>query len=202
MSANAGAEIGGEGFAITQVVLKERESRDRCWWDSMSECFASDSTVRISWFAGSGAEFTAASREMWERGVRSRHRLGPPVLHRAGDRGVVTLPAVVETYPSIDDVECIMRAYCRLLYGVETSSGRWKIARMGVVYERDELVAAVPGQEVHVDPAELSGLRTAYRLLAWSMTRSGFPVRDDLPGDDRPETVDRLYADVFAWAGR
>ncbi|MFZ0225482.1 MAG: nuclear transport factor 2 family protein, partial [Mycobacterium sp.] len=103
-------------FAATQVVLREREARDRCWWAEMADCFHDESTVTISWFHGSGADFVARSKAMTERGVSSRHRLGPPTVRIHSDRGVVILPAVVETYPSVDGVACALNAYCRLLY--------------------------------------------------------------------------------------
>ncbi len=42
----------GEGSdiaVITQVVLGERQGRDRGWWDQMAAAYWLDSTVRLSW---------------------------------------------------------------------------------------------------------------------------------------------------------
>ena len=47
--------------AITQLILRERESRDLGRWDEMRECFFGDSVVRISWFRGSGAIYVRTS---------------------------------------------------------------------------------------------------------------------------------------------
>ena len=41
---------------VTQLVLRERQSRDRGWYEEMAACFAEDSVVQMSWFTGSGAE--------------------------------------------------------------------------------------------------------------------------------------------------
>ena len=81
---------------ITQLVLHERQARDRGWWESMDDCFAPDSTVRLSWFTGSGAQFTARSREMTGRGDATVHRLCPPVVDVQGERAMVELLAAIE----------------------------------------------------------------------------------------------------------
>jgi hypothetical protein len=190
-----------EAFAATQLVLTEREARDRCWWDVMAKCFGSKSFVDISWFEGSGTEFVARSKQMSADGIPSRHRLGPPVVHGSGDRVVITLPAAVETYPRIGDVECVLTAHCRLLYRVERTDGAWAIAGMQAIYERDLLQPATPGQQLAIDPAQLSSLRPSYRLLAWTLAQSGYETRQDLPGDDLPDRVHELYDKAFSWAG-
>src|SRR5271168_27509 len=74
-------------FAATQVVLREREARDRCWWAEMADCFHDESTVTISWFQGSGADFVAQSKAMTERGVSSAGASDrpDPLRPRCGD---------------------------------------------------------------------------------------------------------------------
>ena len=42
---------------ITQLVLRERQGRDRGWWAQMADCFHPDSRVTLSWFDGPGSEF-------------------------------------------------------------------------------------------------------------------------------------------------
>ncbi|MFQ6326971.1 hypothetical protein ACLMAL_12640 [Nocardia sp. CWNU-33] len=87
-------------FAAAQVALAEREARDRGWWHVMSRCFSPESRVEFSWFQGSGADFVTASQKMRADGVSSRHRLGPPIVHRLDNRAVVVLPAAIELYPT------------------------------------------------------------------------------------------------------
>jgi hypothetical protein len=45
----------------------------------------------------------------------------------------------------------------------------------------------------------LATLRPAYRFLAYVQLRIGWPSNPDLPGDDRPETVSKVYAALEAW---
>src|SRR3974390_3429241 len=82
--------------AVTQLVLRERLSRDLGLWGQMRDCFHDDSVVRISWINASGPEFVRRSKEMAERNVKASHRLGPIFGTLAGD------PAIAQLAPVID----------------------------------------------------------------------------------------------------
>jgi len=43
--------------AITQLVVRERESRDLGYWNRMLDCFHPDAEINISWIHGSAREF-------------------------------------------------------------------------------------------------------------------------------------------------
>jgi hypothetical protein len=190
-----------DGFAAIQLVLREREARDRRWWEDMRDCFAEDSFVALTWYQGSGNGFVDGSAAMALGGVPSRHRLSPPVVRIAGDRAAISLPIIIENYATVNDVECVLSTYARHLYRLERFDGAWKIVRLDAIYERDELTSSIPGQTARIDPSELEGLRSPYRLLAWKLRGAGYEVPQDLPGDDRPEEVARIYGEAFAWAG-
>ncbi|MEV4136729.1 hypothetical protein AB0J72_31700 [Dactylosporangium sp. NPDC049742] len=64
--------------AAGQVVLLERQARDRGWWDQMRACYWPDSTVALSWYTGDGPGFVDASRAMAAAGNASVHRHVPP----------------------------------------------------------------------------------------------------------------------------
>jgi len=190
----------GDGFAAIQVVLREREARDRLWWEDMRDCFADESTVTLTWYHGSGAGFVEGSIAMSQGRLPTRHRISPPVVRIAGDRAVISLPIAIESSATIEGVECVLSAYARHLYRLQRIRGDWKIVRLDAIYERDELSPSVPGRTVSIDPAELEGLRTPYRLLAWNLRRAGYEVSQDLPADDRPEHDALMYSEAFAWA--
>lgn len=65
-------------IAVTQVVLLERQGRDRGWWDQMQKCFDADSLVSLSWIHDTGAAFVAgpkrASTLVYDRCTNSRRR--------------------------------------------------------------------------------------------------------------------------------
>ncbi|GAA1541430.1 hypothetical protein GCM10009827_071130 [Dactylosporangium maewongense] len=82
--------------AAGQVVLLERQARDRGWWDQMRACYWPDSTAALSWYTGDGPGFVDASRAMAAAGNASVHRLSPPVVQVVGDRAFAEVPAAIE----------------------------------------------------------------------------------------------------------
>jgi uncharacterized protein YbgA (DUF1722 family) len=66
---------------------------------------------------------------------------------------------------------------------------------------RDEIVPAVPGQTLGIAASDLVEFRKSYRLLSYVLSQNGYRVNGNLAGDDRPETVQALEAELFSWAG-
>ncbi|MFE0415678.1 nuclear transport factor 2 family protein [Streptomyces tendae] len=184
---------------IGQLVLKERQGRDRGWWDQMGSCFAEDALLRLSWFCGSGAEFVAESRKMAARGDSSVHRLSPPVIHLDGDRALVEVPAVIEMRTVVDGIEADLASRARLYYRTQRHAGRWLITAVDPVYEGDTLAAAHPGTTLPVGPADVAAFRPSYRFLSYVLAKRGYTVGDDLYGDDRPAEAADFYAHAFRW---
>ena len=187
--------------AITQLILRERESRDTGKWDVMRDCFHPDSIVRISWFNGSGPDFVTGSIDMAKRGMLAKHRLAPILVTLSRDRAVASLTAIIDIPRKIDGVDLILSAHGRFIYRAERRNGVWRIFSFECIYMRDELTPVVLGQTVSIDPAEMAAFRPSYRNLAWCLMKTGYEVDQDLPGEDRPETVEALMHEVEGWAG-
>jgi hypothetical protein len=187
--------------AISQLVVRERESRDLCFWQRMADCYWEDSLIDISWFRGNGQEFATASRGMYERGMRAKHRLGPVLVTLNGDRAVATLSGIIDIPQTIDGVELTLSSHTLFLYRVENRQGEWRLMSFGAIYRRDELIPSSPGQHVAISPAELEKFRPSYRHLSWSLERTGYVVNNSLAGEDQPETVAAALQHVFDWAG-
>jgi hypothetical protein len=187
--------------ANADLVVHEREARDRGWWQQMRECYDPGGEVDVSWFHGGVADFVKESEQMAARGDRTRHRLSPPTAHVGGERAVVTVGTAIESRSLVQGVEADLVAYCRLLYRTERRKGRWRIVGLQCVYERDTLTPAVPGQQVPVDTSRLASLRPSYRLMAYVFGERGYTIDQQQPGDDRPEQVAAVYRDAFSWAG-
>ena len=184
---------------ITQVVLEERQGRDRGWWQQMRECFHPGATVSLSWLDTSAEDFVTQSEATFASGIRPTHRLSPPVVRISGRRAVVEVPAAIELRTTIGDVEADLASFARLLYQVEHRDGAWKIVAFNVIYEKDTLTPALPGAELTVDRDLAARFREPYRCLGVHLALTGKPVRDDLYGDDEPERVDKLYDMAFSW---
>ena len=186
---------------ITQLIVREREARDQGRWKTMRDCFHADALIRISWITGNADEFVNGSIDMARRGVLAKHRLGPILVSRNGDRAIATLGGVIDIPVKLDDVEAQLSSHARFFYRVERRERQWRLSSFEAVYVRDELVPCVPGQTLTIVPDALASFRRSYRLLSYVLSRNGYRVNSDLPGEDRPATAAALEAELFGWAG-
>lgn len=92
-----------------------------------------------------------------------------------------------------------MVSHVRIFARLERRGGEWEIVYGDCIYERDELVPATPGPQVPDLTDKVRGYRESYRNLSYVLSLQGLPSGDDLPGDDKPETVQRLYDETNAW---
>ena len=67
------------------------------------------------------------------------------------------------------------------------------------IYERDEIIPVVPGSEITINTAELDTYRASYKGLCYVLSRTGQTSDQDLPGEDKPETIEKLYNDASVW---
>jgi hypothetical protein len=185
---------------ITQLILRERTSRDLGDWDRMRDCFHPDSIVRISWFNGSGPDFVKGSIDMAKRGMLAKHRLAPILVDLHGDRAVASLTGIIDIHMVIDGVDLVLSAYGRFLYRVERRDQVWRIYGFDCIYQRDELTPVILGTTVKIDPEKIKNFRPSYRNLCYCLSLTGYTPNPDLPGEDRPETAQKLMAEINAWA--
>lgn len=187
---------------VTQLILRERQGRDRGWWRQMAETFSPTSRVRVSWIDASGAEFVEQSRRLALSGSGVCHRMSAPVIHLNGGRALAEVAGVIQARRTVHGVVVELSSRLRLLYRLERD-GEWLIEALDAIYESDNMLPAVSGQSPALDVEVLLSRRESYRYLAYLMwLRTGEHVPDDLPGDDRPELTGALYEQAFAWLGK
>lgn len=184
---------------LTQLVLKERQGRDRGWWQQMRDVYWPDGRIQLSWFTGAAHDFVDASERMSGRGDTSTHRLSPPVVHVVGDRALIQVSAAIEVSIEVDGASGVLVSYARIEYRAERRDGEWKLSALETIYERDALMAKVPGQSLKIDAETLAKHRPSYALLSSLLESRGYPVTDDLLGDDRPEQIEEFYRREFDW---
>ncbi|MGH9738871.1 MAG: nuclear transport factor 2 family protein [Candidatus Acidiferrales bacterium] len=187
--------------AVSQLILRERESRDLGRWERMRDCFWPESLVRVSWYSGNGDGFVEGSIDMARRGVLAKHRVTPILVNLNGVRAVAAMPAIIDLPVTLKGVELILSAHARFLYRAEKRGDLWRLMGFDAIYMRDELTPTVPGQSVAIDPNELKGFRSTYRLLSYYMVSQGYQVDSNLAGEDRPDLVDALNSELYGWAG-
>ena len=192
----------GDYDEITQLIMRERQGRDRAWWRQMQGAFWPEATVRLSWIDGTAEEFVEGSKRMAaEGGGGASHRLSLPSIHLQSDRAVIEAPAVIQMRIRVGAQDADLTSSLRLLYRAERRAARWGILRMDAIYERDEIKPSLAGDVIQLDPAAWLRYRTSYRALGYYLDTRGIGVPDDLYGADQPDELNDLYRSGFAWAG-
>jgi hypothetical protein len=179
---------------VARLVELERHFRDRGDWSRMRAAYIDGARIRVTWFRGEIDDFVARS-QLWGSAV-SKHRLANPLVCVAGARALAETSAQVEIRTEAEGVALDITASCRLLSRVVRTEDGWRLASLDAIYEKDAISTVVPGERLAIDRARLNGQRASYRYLAY-FTRGAVP--DDLPGDDRPESVAALVNDALAW---
>ena len=183
---------------IQQLVCREREARDRHWWDEMYAVYHPEAQIKISWYNGKPDGFIHGSKQMAQKAA-TIHRLRPIAVRVDKDKAVATLSAAIESRLLLDGVEADLDSQARLIYKAEKGQEGWKLASLDCIYQRDTLTPAVPGEQLKLDLGRLRGYRSSYRCLSYVLEYKGYGVDQDLPGDDRPDQVEAIYGEVFSW---
>ena len=181
---------------ILELINFERFCRDNALWDEMRKCFARDSYVNISWYQGSGDGFVTASSKS---PTYAPHKIHNSLTWLNGDRAVTVMMATIQNRRTVKGVECELSTDTQLLFSTQKIDGQWYIVRFESIYEQDRLIPVLPDSTLSMDSAELSKYRQSYACMSYCMEQSGFGANQELAGRDRPETVEKIYADLKKW---
>lgn len=186
--------------AVTRVIRLERFLRDQGDWEALAACYVADSCVRTTWFCGTGAEFAEASRAMAVNGRHSKHMIWPARVRVNGDRALCESPAAILNRSTIDGMEVDMVQWCRFSSRLVRTTEGWRLASFEGIYQKDEIRPVWPSERLPDSwRPEMQPFRESYRVWAWAMQRRGYPVSDQLLGDDRPDLLKVFYAEEERW---
>lgn len=185
--------------AVTQIVLRERQGRDRGWWDQMLATYWPDSRVDLSWYHGDGPGFVYGSRAMYERGAQPVHRMFAPVVDLKGNKAHVEVGALTWSTLEVKGVTANFETSMRLNYRLEKRNGEWRILAMQPVYEYATVSPAAPGETINISAQDLAPYRPSYALLSWNMAQRGYKLSQDEIGVDRPQELTKFYAAIKQW---
>ncbi len=184
---------------VAQVVEVAWWARDMAQWDAMRAAYHPGAMVDISWFNGPATEFVSRAKQIYELGGRSLHLHGPVLVNVRGDRATADLGAQILAAGNIKGVECRVQSYIRIVDRLERRDGKWGIVLFQAIYQMDSIAAANPGQRLDLDQEKLAAFRSSYRFLSYFLAHYGIKVRPDLPGIDRPESVEAVYRANGSW---
>jgi SnoaL-like domain len=180
------------------LAAQERLARDTRDWDLLAASYWPDSVVRVTWFTGTAADFVEASRERAKRGG-GFHVITPVRAKVVGDRGVVESRGEIHIRPRLHDVQCDVVSWGRFYSRAERRDGVWRLRTFDSIYGKDRVDPVDPAARLELDANVLATARDSYRHLAYLNLHAGYPVPEDLPGDDRPDLTEAFVAEAEAW---
>ncbi len=186
-------------MSIVEVIVKERLARDGGRWDEMASYWHPESIVEVSWFEGSGAQFVKQTKKTIRNDSINFHQLSPAAVTLGGARAIIDMPCVLQNFSQLNGIDVNRAGHTHLLWRARLTGDLWLIAGLRAYYVRDSLIACNPAQVPEMNDAKLAGYRLSYRYLSYILDSLGNHVRDDLPGVDRPDTVETLYAAERQW---
>ncbi len=185
-------------LAIREVIDNWVVWSDSGDWERFATVWHDDGWMTATWFQGPAADFIAARKAGFERGVSIIHFLGGTSCEVAGERAIAQTKMTINQRAAVDgiavDAVCTGRFYDFL----EKRDGRWAIVRRQPIYEKDRLDPVDPDAKLELDQALLASFPEGYRHLGYLQTRAGFKVKLGLPGVRGPE-VEKLYAEGRDW---
>ena len=191
-------DLSADKLAIREVVENWVLWRDAGDWERFATVWHDDGWMTATWFQGPAAQFIAASRAGFERGVHILHTLGGWTCEVAGPRAISQVKMTIHQRAELDgvpvDVACLGRFYDFF----DKRDDRWAIVRRQPIYEKDRLDPVDPSAVLTLDSEWLALYPEGYRHLAYLQFKNGFQVKNGLPGLRGPE-VKQLYAEGKAW---
>lgn len=168
-------------------------------WQRFAQCWHDDGFMCATWCQAPCADFIAARRKGFDKGVSIIHFHGGFTCDLAGERAVTQTKMTIGQRAEVDGVLVDVTCTGRFYDFHEKREGRWGMVRRQPIYEKDRMDPVMPGAVLQLDRALLQKFPDGYRHLAYLQTRIGYRVAvAGLPGLRGPE-VEKLYADGAAW---
>lgn len=183
---------------IRELLEYERWARDNNHYDFEAACYSDDAEIHVSWYDGPAQGYFDAVAKA--NGGGAKHKIYYTTVWVNGDRAVAEMPVMMlSPRIEVDGQKLDLHSYARIFTRLKKQNGVWKIFDAACIYERDELTPVVPGLPINIDTKELASYRESYQGLCYVLSRTGHEATDDEAGDDKPETVEKLYSDASKW---
>jgi len=184
--------------AIRELIENWVLWRDAGLWDRFLSVWHDDGYMMATWFQGPAADFIAANRKGWEKGVSILHFLGGSSIEIAGTRAAAQTKMTISQRAPVSGIECDVVCTGRFYDFFEKRGGRWGLVLRQPIYEKDRIDPVNPSATLILDQERLKAFPEGYRHLAYLQSDIGYAVKKDMPGL-KGETVEALYRMGEAW---
>ena len=181
---------------IRELIEFERYCRDYMHWEEMRDCYHDDAIITVSWMKGGPDEFTAKSRV---RPAPAKHKIFNTLVWKNGDRAIAECIVMIQIRCPLDGDIVDLSTHTRLHYRVEKREGVWKICSMDAIYEKDTMRSVFTDGTFSADRKELETYRPTYANMMLRQVHYGGNPNGDLAGEDRPESIEKLYRESSVW---
>ena len=127
-----------------------------------------------------------------------KHKIYNTFVWLNKDKAVAEMQTMMFAYHDLDGSTYSRNGWARLLYKVQKTEGIWKIKGLDCIYERDLMIPVTPdyGFDTEID---FDKFRKSYKCISYLFDRGGVPNNNELPGDDKLQLVEALYAEADEW---
>lgn len=181
---------------IKELIEFERYCRDYMHWEEMRTCYHSDAVITVSWMKGGPEDFV---RQSSLRPAPAKHKIFDTLIWKKGDRAIAECITMIQIRCPLEGDVVDLSTDTRLHYRVEKREGVWKIYSMDAIYEKDTMRSAYTDGSFHASRKELEQYRSSYANMMLRQVRYGGIPNGELAGEDRPESILRLYRESSDW---
>ncbi len=155
--------------------------RDAGYFELLWEVWHPDGLMAASWREGAAAEFIAANKASFDKGLDILHQLGGSsiAISNDGKRAVSQTKMVISQRAPIHGVLCDVHAQARH-FDLWEKRERWGLLERKTIFDRDRIDAVTIGEIPPLDRTRLEEFPANYRHLAYLQTTLGYRVRRDL----------------------
>src|SRR3954447_8189013 len=158
-------------IAIRALVENWVVWRDAGDWERFATCWHADGYMMATWCQAPAAEFIAASKAGWAKGVSILHFLGGHSADVAGPRAIgqtkMTISQRAPVHGMLVDVVCTGRFYDFLEKRPVDGQARWGVVLRQPIYEKDRIDPVDPAARLELDQTLLARFPEGYRHLAY-----------------------------------
>lgn len=187
-------------FNIREIVEYDRYCRDYNHYDEMRSLYSDDASVGVSWTKGGINNYVEGSRVNNAK-APAKHKIFDVIIWKHGNRAIAeSIQSIQIRCPlegDVVDLATLMRKHYRL----EKREGQWKIVSAEPIYEKDTMFSAYADGTFCPDREELASLRPSYANLMYRRMKYGGHPDAACAGEDKPETVEKLYKESSVWLG-
>lgn len=188
---------------IRELVEYERYCRDYQLFDIERTLWWDDGMVYATWCKSTVDDWLTQSRNKGKAGC---HKVHNTVIWLNGNKAIAEVVCVLAFRSVLDDEMVDIDVESRLHFRVEKRDGKWGILYFEGIYEKDRMNTVFDDSTYTIPREELQQFRPCnwhqtYRLKKHQPAKyaTGQENANDWCGEDRPETIERLYKESSEW---